>query len=85
MKRQPDRGCCCFFCSFPKGHSGHGLIHLHVERWQSGSMVVRWVSAAIVEAEKRFRRVRDYRQIAKLMKALETFEAEDEAAAWRVA
>ena len=48
-------------------------------------MVVRWVSAAIVEAEKRFRRVRDYRQIAKLMKALETFEAEDEAAAWRVA
>ena len=48
-------------------------------------MVVRWVSAAILEAEKKFRRVRGYRDIAKLIKALEWLEAEDEATAERVA
>ena len=57
----------------------------NVKRWQGGSMVVRWVSAGILEAEKKFRRVQGYRDIAKLMKALETFEAEDDAAARRVA
>ncbi len=48
-------------------------------------MVVRWVGAAIVEAEKKFRRVQGYRDIEKLTKALEGIEAEDEAAAERVA
>jgi len=66
-------------------NSGIATYTRNVKRWQSGSMVVRWVSAAIVEAEKKFRRVQGYRDIAKLMKALETFEAEDEAAAQRVA
>ena len=43
-------------------------------------MVVRWVSAAILEAEMKFRRVQEYRDIEKLTKALEGIEAEDDAA-----
>jgi transposase-like protein len=66
-------------------NSGIATYSRNVKRWQGGSMVVRWVSAAIVEAEKTFRRVQGYRDIAKLMKAIERFEAEDEAAAERVA
>jgi transposase-like protein len=66
-------------------NSGIATYTRNVKRWQGGSMVVRWVSAAILEAEKKFRRVQGYRDIAKLMEALETFEAEDEAAARRVA
>ena len=66
-------------------NSGIAAYTRNVKRWQGGSMVVRWVSAAILEAEKQFRRVQGYRDIVKLMKALETFEAEDEAAARRVA
>jgi transposase-like protein len=41
----------------------------NVERWQGGSMVVRWVSAAIVEAEKKFRRVQGWRNTEKLVMA----------------
>jgi putative transposase len=66
-------------------NGGVGTYTRNVKRWRSGSMVVRWVSAAVLEAEKRFRRIRGYRDIEKLTKALEPFEAEDEAAAQRVA
>ena len=48
-------------------------------------MVVRWVSAAIVEAQKRFRRVQGWRDIQKLTRALDLFEAKQEATAERVA
>ncbi len=47
-------------------------------------MVVRWVSAAIQEAETKFRRVQGYRDIEKLTKALEGIEAKDDAATKRV-
>jgi transposase-like protein len=66
-------------------NSGIATYTRNVKRWRGGSMVVRWVSAAIQEAEKKFRRVQGLRDIEKLMKALEGFEAEDEAAAKRVA
>ena len=66
-------------------NSGIVTYSRNVKRWQGGSMVVRWVSAAVLEAEKKFRRVQGYRDIPMLMKALEAFEAEDEAAAQRVA
>jgi len=36
-------------------NSGIATYSKNVKRWQGGSMVVRWVSAAIVEAEKKFR------------------------------
>jgi len=48
-------------------------------------MVVRWVSAAIVEAEKKFRRVHGWRDIEKLVRALDLFEAKQQAIAERVA
>jgi transposase-like protein len=66
-------------------NSGIAIYTRNVKRWRGGSMAVRWVSAAIQEAEKKFRRVQGFRNIEKLMKALEGIEAEDEAAAKRVA
>ena len=48
-------------------------------------MVVRWGSAAIVEAEKKFRRVQGWRDIEKLVRALEAKEQKQEATAQRVA
>jgi transposase-like protein len=66
-------------------NSGIVTYSRNVKRWQGGSMVLRWVSAGIVEAEKKFRRVQGYRDIAKLTKSLELIEAQEEAAAERVA
>ncbi len=48
-------------------------------------MVVRWVSAAIVEAEKKFRRVQGWQDIKKLIRALTVLETTEEATAERVA
>jgi transposase-like protein len=66
-------------------NSGIAGYSKNVKRWQGGSMVVRWVSAAIVEAEKKFRRVQGWRDIEKLVRALSVFEAKEEATAERVA
>jgi transposase-like protein len=66
-------------------NSGISTYARNVKRWQSGSMVVRWVGAGIVEAEKKFRRIQGYRDIGKLMSALEALETKEEAAAERVA
>ena len=48
-------------------------------------MVIRWVSAAILEAEKNFRRVQGWRDIEKLVTALKAIEQKQEAEAQRVA
>jgi hypothetical protein len=48
-------------------------------------MVVRWVSAAIVEAEKKFRRIQGWREIKKLVQALTAIEQQQQAKAKRVA
>jgi putative transposase len=66
-------------------NSGIVTYTKNVKRWQGGSMVVRWVSAAIVEAEKKFRRVQGWRDIEKLVRALAVIEAKEEATAERVA
>jgi transposase-like protein len=66
-------------------NSGIATYSRNVKRWQGGSMVLRWVSAGIVEAEKKFRRVQGWRDIEKLMRALALFEAQDEATEGRVA
>ena len=42
----------------------------NVRRWRGGSMILRWVGSAILEAEKRFRRVRGYREMPMLIQAL---------------
>ncbi len=66
-------------------NSGIATYSKNVKRWQGGSMVVRWVSAAIVEAEEKFRRVQGWHDIAKLVTALEELEPNEEAAAQRIA
>jgi transposase-like protein len=66
-------------------NSGIVTYSRNVKRWQSGSMVVRWVSAAIVEAEEKFRRVKGCRDIEKLIRALEAKEQKQEADVKRVA
>ena len=43
----------------------------NVKRWRGGWMIQRWVSAALLEAQKRFRRVRGYRDIPHLIVALD--------------
>ena len=66
-------------------NSGIAWYSKNVKRWQSGSMVVRWVSAAIVEAEKKFRRVQGWQDIKKLVRVLAVLEPTQEATAERVA
>jgi hypothetical protein len=38
----------------------------NVKRWQSGDMCLRWTAAGMLEAERQFRRVTGYRDLAKL-------------------
>jgi len=52
---------------------------------RSGTMVVRWVSTAIVEAEKKFRRVHGCQNITKVVSALGHLEAKEGASTERVA
>jgi transposase-like protein len=66
-------------------NSGIVAYSRNVKRWQGGSMAVRWVGAAIIEAEKKFRRVQGWRDIKKLMQALDDIEKKQEAEAKRVA
>jgi transposase-like protein len=66
-------------------NSGIATYSKNVKRWQGGRMVVRWVSAAIVEAEKKFRRVHGWRDIEKLVRALDAIQQEQEAETKRVA
>jgi transposase-like protein len=42
----------------------------NVKRWKNGKMVVRWMAAGLLDAEKRFRRVKGYREIVLLRVAL---------------
>ena len=42
-----------------------------VKRWRGGHMIQRWVASALVEAEKHFRRVRGYRDLPRLLTALD--------------
>ncbi len=42
----------------------------NVKRWRSGAMVVRWGATALMEAEKRFRRIAGYKSMGLLIAAL---------------
>ena len=42
-----------------------------VKKWNGGNMVQRWAVAALLRAEKRFKRVKGYREIPKLVAALQ--------------
>lgn len=43
----------------------------NVRRWRDGHMLLRWIGAALTEAQRGFRRVRGHRDLAKLCAALE--------------
>jgi transposase-like protein len=43
----------------------------NVKRWRSGAMVMRWGATALMEAEKKFRRIAGYKGMGLLMSALE--------------
>jgi putative transposase len=43
----------------------------NVKRWQSGEMCLRWTAAGLLEAERQFRRIIGYRDLAKLATAVE--------------
>ena len=49
----------------------------NVKRWRGGRMIQRWVSAALLEAEKNFRRVRGYRDMRHLIRALDALSPHD--------
>ena len=43
----------------------------NVKRWQDGDMRKRWTAAGMLEAEQQFRRIVGYRDLAKLVTAIE--------------
>ncbi len=43
----------------------------NVKRWQNGDMALRWTAAGMLEAEQQFRRIIGYRDLAKLVVAIE--------------
>jgi len=43
----------------------------NVKRWSSGEMCLRWTAAGMLEAERQFRRIIGYRELAKLAVAIE--------------
>lgn len=45
----------------------------NVKRWKNGKMVVRWMAAGLLDAEKRFRRVKGYRDMPMLRVALRRY------------
>jgi putative transposase len=47
-----------------------------VKRWRSGQMTVRWTAAAVLEAERGFRRVKGYDSMGKLIAALQKHDAQ---------
>jgi putative transposase len=46
-------------------------ISRNVKRWQNGDMCLRWTAAGMLEAERQFRRVIGYHDLAKLAVAIE--------------
>lgn len=46
-----------------------------VKHWRGGSMIRRWVAAAVLEREASFRRLRGYRGLSKLARALRANDA----------
>jgi transposase-like protein len=42
----------------------------NVKRWRNSNMALRWMATGFVEAEKRFKRIRGYREIPLLLQSL---------------
>jgi len=41
-----------------------------VKRWRGGKMILRWCAAGVLDAERRFRRIKGFREMPALVKAL---------------
>lgn len=56
-----------------------GVRHVsrRVKRWRGGSMILRWVAAAVGEAETGFRRLKGYRDMSTLVAALSKKDREN--------
>ena len=50
---------------------GRGRTKRNVKRWRSDAMMMRWVSAALLEAKSGFRRVCGFRDLPQLIRALD--------------
>lgn len=48
-----------------------------VRRWRDGEMIERWTILALVEAERKFRRIKEHSGMSKLIDALSAFDAHD--------
>ena len=55
-------------------------VSRNVKRWRGADMIRRWASLGLFQAEKRFRRIKGYREMPKLVSALRTAEAKVEVA-----
>jgi len=62
----------CFATTNPIENLNGGVRHItrRVKRWRGGTMILRWVAAAVGEAEKGFRRLKGYRDMPTLVAAL---------------
>ena len=47
-----------------------------VKRWQSGTMVLRWTAAGVLEAQRGFRKIAGYRGLPTLVAALRAHDAQ---------
>ena len=45
-------------------------VHRNVKRWRNGKMMIRWMTAAVFEAAKGFRRVKGCKDLPALITAL---------------
>jgi transposase-like protein len=52
-------------------NGGVGRFTRNVRRWRDGRMLVRWIATALHEAGRGFRRVRGYRDLSALIRALD--------------
>lgn len=50
-------------------------LTVNVKRWRSGTMIMRWVSAALLEKQKGFRRLNGYKSMPRLIEALRRNDA----------
>jgi len=55
-------------------------VSRNVKRWRGSDMIRRWVSVGLFQAAKRFRRIKGYREMPKLVAALRKVEAQVEVA-----
>ena len=47
------------------------MVQRNVKRWQTGDMALRWTAAGMGEAERQFRRIIGYKQLARLVATIE--------------